>query len=301
MKTIAIVSLALIGSGVGISSYIQEHRTSVDRSVMAPGRLVVLSIPAGNITVEGWGEPEVRITGTVAEDASRLTVSTQAGYTEVAIDLSVPQDSRQTELYVRLPEDVDLDARVQSAGVAIDGIQGMVRIQSISGNITIDGTPARLVARSERGDIDVGVEDTRGTAISETGAVTFRGRAGDYIATREEFPCRRDADGFVCADWAAVLSERGEELGRMVSSFVERALRTAQVDGHVDYDRQTGRLGFELAGDFAIDTAQLQEIMADVEFMLGDLEHQVGHGLSDLGAMLENLGTDLRRQSARRR
>jgi len=297
MKAFAIAALAVLSSGYGLSTLFAKDDAVVERRVdAAADGIVVVRIPEGAIEIEGWRKTEVEVTGSLAGTAARLGLSSNHGHVEVIVPTSEQEDRNVTKLKIRVPRGSSLDVETAGATVRVDGIEGIVRMESRDGDLTIDGRPMGIVARSERGNIDIGAEHAPGIAHSEEGTVKLRGRAAETIARRDPALCR---GGFRSSRGCPVARSdlHGYDgLARHISSIVQRVLRDIDLDGQIDYDHDTGHLEFDLAGSMTMDPADLDALFQDLELMLADLQQQVGDGMMILGEELQNLGIDLKQR-----
>ncbi len=143
MKTIAIATIAAIGSGWGLSGYLnQQAAHEVDRTVDAPKQgMVVVRVPDGRVRLEGWDRNEVSVTGTVADDSDRLELTSRQGVTEVRVIPGLRSGADATNLIIRVPNGSSLDIETDGGHAEIVGVRGMVRVQSDEGNLSLDDKP----------------------------------------------------------------------------------------------------------------------------------------------------------------
>jgi hypothetical protein len=295
MRAFAIAALAVLSSGYGLSTLLTKDHSIVERRVAAAAEgIVVVRIPDGAIDIEGWRGAEVEVTGSLARDASRMALSSNHGHVQIVVATGEREDRDETHLHIRVPRGSSLDVETDGATVKVNGVDGIVRMQSESGDLTIDGRPLGVVARSETGDIDIGADRAPGIAHSEHGTVRLRGRSAETIARRDPASCRfRRATSCSIARG----DSRGYgDLGQHISSIVQRVLQDIDVNGRVDYDHGSGHLDFNVAGSMMVDPADLDALFADLEQMLGDLQQQLGDGMMVLGEELQNIGVDLKQR-----
>jgi|GEM_PF-3913813 len=328
MRGLIIGAAAIVGSGFGISSYVHP-RGQIDRSVPAAREgLVVVRVPEGALTLEGWDRLEVQVTGRITGPDDRLHLSSNHGHTVVRLRPDDSPDADDTRLTLRIPKGSSVDLETVGADVVVAGVQGVVRLESGSGNLRIDGHPLGLVARSRSGDIDVTAEGVPGFAHSEDGRVTLHGGLSGALASRRVHRHLRDRyraagcddarlDPAACERWEELWEEYGQEwaewgrtyreqmaeiapeLGANVAGLMQSILERIDVEGSMDeYD---GGFRFNLSGDVQIDAAALQDFVEDLNDTMEDLGDDLGRSLDDLGKQLEEVGRELERSQRERR
>lgn len=312
MKALTVVSATLIGSGIGISAF-TDSPTRIDETIPAAREgIVVVRVPTGQVTVEGWDRDEIRVTGTVPDGPDRFTLTSEHSHAEIHVMPDLDGDPADTKLTIRVPAGSGLDLETDAAEVSVDEVVGVVRLASGSGNLRIAGHPAGLIARSDAGDIDIVAEHSPGFAHSEHGKVTLRGGARDMVAQRIDRRMRdrmRRIDRRVARDVERELGPNLEGLGAEIGAMVADIMDNVNVQ--LDVDRYDGGFTFDLAGDVNIDPDDLEamfddlgDFFADFGDQLGDhmavIGDEIGSSMEELDAELRDLQRDLERARARR-
>jgi len=132
--------------------------TPLDKTVAATanGHVQVSSV-AGSIKVTAWNRNEIHIGGTLSRDAERLAVEKTG--TGVSIQVVLPQHTsgnmEGSHLIIQLPAASQLEVHTVSADIDASGLDGPVRLESVSGNVALVSKSANIYANSISGDIGV--------------------------------------------------------------------------------------------------------------------------------------------------
>jgi DUF4097 and DUF4098 domain-containing protein YvlB len=189
----SVALLALCTSAVGFAS---DERT-FDKTVAAqPHGVVDISNVAGEIQVTGWDRQEVSVHGELGEQVERVDVSVEGGRTLIKVVLPNHTNGHgEAELRIQVPRESEVDVSAVSADIKVSGVQGVERLNSVSGDITGElgnadaevktvsgeirlkghGSPAHLRVNSVSGDVRVehGAGDFEGSTVSGSLGVTL--------------------------------------------------------------------------------------------------------------------------------
>ena len=195
MKTIVVAVVAVAGSGWGVSTVL-DAGTPVDETLPAAAEgVVTVRIPAGTVSLKGWDRPEIRVSGDLA-DPDALRIRSNPGHVEIRVSSDAGAESDDgLRLTIKLPRASSIDAETDRGDIDVTGVEGMVRLESGSGNLVIAGDPAGVVATSRSGDIDIRAPNVRGIVHSEDGAVRLRGAASGTIVARRGAARHRQSVG----------------------------------------------------------------------------------------------------------
>jgi Putative adhesin len=135
--------------------------TTFDRAVAAdPHGVVDVSSTAGSIEVSGWDRPEVSVHAELGADVDHVEVTSEQGRTLVRVLLRphimssfFSMGHKDTRLRVQIPKGSELDVTTVSADVTSDGVQGVQRLRTVSGDIAAELGPADLEVKSVSGDV----------------------------------------------------------------------------------------------------------------------------------------------------
>ena len=132
--------------------------TPIDKTVTAAanGRVQVSSV-AGSIKVTAWNRNEVHIGGTLSRNAERLAVEqTGAGISiRVVLPNHTSGNNEGSNLVVQLPAASQLEVHTVSADIDAGGLDGAVRLESVSGNVALVSRSANIYASAISGDVGV--------------------------------------------------------------------------------------------------------------------------------------------------
>jgi hypothetical protein len=185
------MSMALLVLGTSAVGFAAEERT-FDKTVAAqPHGVVDISNVAGEVQVSGWDRQEVSIHGELGAQVERVDVSSDGGRTSIKVVLPNHTNGHgEAELRIQVPRDSEVDVSAVSADIKITGVQGVERLNSVSGDVTGElggadaevktvsgeirlkghGAAARLQVNSVSGDVRLehGAGDFEGTTVSGT-------------------------------------------------------------------------------------------------------------------------------------
>ena len=156
--TIAAAALLAAGAGTARAQQINESRNT------GPTGTVEVRNAGGAVRVLGWSRNQVQVTGTLGSAAERVVIEDEDEGIVVRV-LSARgshSPSRGTNLEVRVPARKDVEVHGFSAPVTVEGIDGDVDAQSVSGNVRVSGGRARVVSAASRSG-DVLVDMTMGS------------------------------------------------------------------------------------------------------------------------------------------
>ncbi len=143
---------------------------SIDRRVAAdPEGTVAIANVAGSVRIEAWERPEVHVGGTIGAGVERVDVLRDGA--RVVVKVVMPRGGSYsrggTELQVKVPAASKLEVSSVSADVESRGVRGALRVNSVSGNVTLDFDAAPLEVKTVSGDVNL-----RGTGRAATSRVT---------------------------------------------------------------------------------------------------------------------------------
>jgi hypothetical protein len=306
MKALAVWALAIVGSGMGVKAYVDHRQSRVDEALPAAAEgIVVVRVPDGTIKIESWGQNEIRVVGTVS-DPAQLEFTSDHGHADITVNSAVTAEGAgNVDLLITVPMGSSVDVETDRASVDVMDVEGVVRLQSGSGDLTVAGNPMGIVARSISGDIAIDAERAPGIVHSEEGEVRLRGGAretmasGDFYRWYREHGDHRGTDrrhdethgiDEQCCD--SHLEEEFEHLGEEIGSLVGRVLEEIDLSGLLDIEEHDGRLDVNLSADLQVDLEELEELFEE-------LEGELGKGMMILGEELEELGDELQRSGRR--
>ena len=161
--------------------------TPIDKTVAAAANgHVQISSVAGSIKVTAWNRNEVHITGTLSRDAERLAVEqTGAGVSiRVVLPNHMSGNTEGSNLVIQLPAASQLEVHTVSADIDASGLDGTVRLESVSGNVALVSRSANIDATAISGNVDVSgsAQDAQIAAHSISGKVRIENVNGNLRA-----------------------------------------------------------------------------------------------------------------------
>jgi len=147
---------AVVWLALGVSANAPAADRTFDREVQAePKGIVDISNVAGSIEVTGWDRNAVSVHGQLGEGVERVDVSSEPGHTTIKVVLPESGHHRNgsARLKVQIPQGSELDVSAVSADVTAMKLQGIQRLQSVSGEISAELAQADADIKNVSGDI----------------------------------------------------------------------------------------------------------------------------------------------------
>lgn len=131
-----------------------------ERRNAKPDENISINNVAGSVVVTGTGEPEIVITGTVAEKM-KLEIKQSDGQTSIRVvqeDETAKRWSSDggTHLQIKLPRGSKVEVSTISADITASNITGRTMLQTVSGEVTTTENIETLQVKSISGDIIIG-------------------------------------------------------------------------------------------------------------------------------------------------
>ena len=138
---------------------------------------------AGSVTVEGWSQGAVEVTGTLGNEVDEFVFERDGD--EVLVKLK-PKQGRSghrgfaSDITVRVPEGSSLDIATVSADIDVTKVRGDQELQSVSGAIDTESSANQLEVETVSGDIDVrgNGEPSEAELVSVSGSISATGMSG---------------------------------------------------------------------------------------------------------------------------
>ncbi len=157
-----------------------------ERSSADPNGHVHVSNTAGTVTVIGWDENEIEVTGTLGRGTRGLEFERDGRHTTIRVLYDHgSRRSESTHLVVRVPENGELAVNGVATDIEVSGVMGVQRLETISGEITAETFASDMEATSVSGDMVIrghGHESLL-TVTTVSGDTDISGVAGELEAT----------------------------------------------------------------------------------------------------------------------
>ncbi|MGH8313062.1 MAG: DUF4097 family beta strand repeat-containing protein, partial [Gammaproteobacteria bacterium] len=110
---------------------------------------------AGSITVQGWNNNQLRVTGTLTDG---VTLDIHGSADDLEIRAVYPNDSRnhaEADLTIQVPAASRLWVNTVSADIGASGLSGRAQLESVSGDVTLDSRANDIAAKSVSGEVGI--------------------------------------------------------------------------------------------------------------------------------------------------
>jgi len=183
----------------------------VDRTIDAAddGHVEVSNI-SGAISMEGWNQSKVEVTGTIGRDVKELIIERDGD--EVLIKVKLPRGSSSASdanLHIKVPRNSSINVGTVSADIDVTEIAGEQSLHTVSGNVTTESAGAEMSAESVSGDVEVTGNNAEGELEANTvsGDVTLTRVAGEVVGESVSGSVTVDEGSFTRAELNTVNGE----------------------------------------------------------------------------------------------
>ncbi|MGO9000179.1 MAG: DUF4097 family beta strand repeat-containing protein [Polyangiaceae bacterium] len=131
---------------------------------------------AGSVHVTSWARNAIQVRGDFGPDC-HVDISPSGDRHEIR--LTCAHGPGTGDMEIQVPQGSSLDVRTMSADVSVQGVNGAVHLQTVTGNIEIKGgAPSEVEARSTSGDMKIEAASPSTRAQSVSGDVHVSGARG---------------------------------------------------------------------------------------------------------------------------
>ena len=150
----------------------------------APNATVRVNNIAGSITVQGWNNNQVQVTGTLTDG---VTLDFHGSGNSLEVRAVYPQNSHnnaQADLTIKVPVASRLSVNTVSADIRASGLSGSAYLESVSGDVSLDSRNSNIEARSVSGEVTItgSAANAHVMGHSISGDVKISGVDGDMQA-----------------------------------------------------------------------------------------------------------------------
>jgi DUF4097 and DUF4098 domain-containing protein YvlB len=142
---------------LAVSAAYAANDHTFDRQVPAQPRGVVdVANVSGTVEVSGWDRSEVSVRAELGSGVERVEVNSEGGHTGIKVIL--PHNSGHggdARVQVKIPKDSELNVSAVSADVTTNGVLGLQRLNTVSGNIAAEAGGADVELKTVSGDVKV--------------------------------------------------------------------------------------------------------------------------------------------------
>lgn len=168
-----LVVLALLASAPGWAAERIEQRHSA-----ASDALIEIENPAGSVRVMAWDKDEVEVVGKLGRGAQGLDVSGSARHVLIGVETEGNPHGVHSDLEVRVPRGSRLEIASFSASISVEGVEGLVRAETVNSGITIASGSPEVAAETVNGSVEISCPCRRVEASAVNGAIRIRGASG---------------------------------------------------------------------------------------------------------------------------
>jgi hypothetical protein len=184
MRALAIGLLLLIPAPTPLAAQAGPSARPPDRRLaLAPDASIRILNLVGSIRVIGWDHDSITVAGAPPQGRGMLLMGGSERGVKVVVEASAGTDIPETHLDVRVPRGAKLWVKSATATIAIEGVTGEVEASTVTGAITVRGTPSVLAAESMDGDLDITAPAGVTRLKTAGGAITVREAANEITAT----------------------------------------------------------------------------------------------------------------------
>ena len=178
MKRLILASACLLLAATASAEDINEK---LDAS--ADGKVEIYNT-AGSVTVEGWSQNVVEVTGTLGEEVDEFIFERKDDTVLVKVKPIKGKNSggrsTSSHINVRVPQQSSIEAVTISAEIDVEGVRGEQELQSVSGKVTTQVFAAEVEVETVSGRIDVvgSGEDIEAELTTVSAGITVRDLSG---------------------------------------------------------------------------------------------------------------------------
>jgi DUF4097 and DUF4098 domain-containing protein YvlB len=248
-------------------SLVHAGRTISERRPAEPQGSVEIVNVAGSVEIYGWDRPEVEVSGTAGDQVDRVDVTGSGGMTSIRVvehnGMSMGGDG-SANLIIRVPARSRVSATVVSATLKVTGLQGDLKLQSVSGDLSGDAG-GDLRASTVSGSVRLTARAAKMTEIKTiSGDVALNGGGGELEVTT--------VSGDVHLQLATLTRVRLKSISGDLSASL-----ALEKDGQLDGESVSGTVTLDFAGAPAVDF-DLESFSGDIENCFGPKAIESRHG-----------------------
>ena len=181
-----ILSLAFVAFFAGSAS---AQRKIDERSAMVPAGFVRIFMVSGSVTVSGWDQDSLVVTGTVFEPAGdRFAVGVTPKGAKMGLWTDLEAGLKPSHIHVRVPYRSQVWIKTTSADIRVSNVAGGVDLFSVSGTIDVSGSPREVYAETMGGDIALNATTRAARLKTASGGLKVSGAVNDLTAVTVSGP-----------------------------------------------------------------------------------------------------------------
>ena len=173
--------LSLAGAAVIVPNVASAGPVDEKTAASSSGSVQIVTV-ATDVEVLGTKKKEVSVSGDIVSGAKLELGSTKSS---TVIEIKPPKGHSEGKgsIVVRVPEGSDVHVKTVAGHLRMSAVTGPAELESVSGNVTVDGSPKELSAVSVSGSLFVASASKRTFAKSVSGKVHVSGSRGKLEAS----------------------------------------------------------------------------------------------------------------------
>ncbi len=182
-----LIKLSLFGLSLAASTL--SFADDIDRTLdVDPNGRIDIEVLNGEVTIEGWNKPQVRVVGEVAISDHEFTFETDGSDTKIehtgkrGLWNSWGSSGSRAEITIYAPRNSDFRIDSTAAEYILKNIEGQVRANSMSGDISLEGGNGNIDLESVSGNVTVEGATGRLNLASVSGDISADGKAKQFDA-----------------------------------------------------------------------------------------------------------------------
>jgi hypothetical protein len=181
-----ILSLVFVALYTGTAS---AQRKIDERRAMVPAGFVRIFMVTGSVTVTGWDQDSLVVTGTVFEPAGdRFAVGVTPKGAKMGLWTDLEAGLKPSHINVRVPFRSQVWVKTTSADIRVTNVAGGVDLFSVSGTIEVSGSPREVYAETMGGDIALSATTRAARLKTASGGLEVSGSVNDLTAVTVSGP-----------------------------------------------------------------------------------------------------------------
>lgn len=268
MKSFWLIALIVVVSLVSATR--AEAERFEERAALSPGSHLEVSNVSGSVEIRGWDKKEIEVIADIESTKDRLEFEIRDDTAFVGIRSDRDDDGakrrhrgqhEEVDFVISVPRSTRVTVNTVSADIDVLGTTSDQRLESVSGDVTMELKGTEAAVRTVSGDIDVTGDDNveRMKINTVSGDAELRGVGGELRVES------------VSGDLDVTARKIGRLLGKTVNGDFELRGKLEK-GGEID-------LG-AINGDIDIELTSLSDIEFDLESFNGDIRSIFGYEAS---------------------
>jgi len=175
--------LILVSAGLLLATAASAEDINQRLDASADGKVEIYNT-AGSVTVEGWSQDAVEVTGTLGEEVDKFIFERKNDTVLVKVKPKKGKNSggrsTSSHITVRVPQQSSVEVATISAEIDIEGVKGEQDLQSVSGSVATQVFAAEIEVETVSGRIDVAGsgEDIEADLTTVSAGISVRDLSG---------------------------------------------------------------------------------------------------------------------------